>query len=482
MPRLRHPMDVLSSAHRLAAVVPAWNEAESIGAVVSGLRQAGACCVLVVDPGSADTTRAAAMAAGATVVDEPRRGYGRACLTGTAAAVATGHEFVAFLDGDGSCDPSELPAMLAAAERSEADLVLGRRQSAERGALPWHARLGNLLVASMLIARTGTPVGDLPPFKLVRADALVALRLDEEGYGWTVQLVGRSLAHPVLRVVESTSRFRARTGGRSKVSGRLGPSVRAAGAMSRQAWTASRRRGLLVLMAKAPRSGHSKTRLEAALGAEATATFWTACLGDAGDQLRRIAARADLDVAAMAPTPDDAALVRRLTGLPTLAQRDPGLGRALLEVSELDAPFTIAVSADVPTLPADLVVRAASVMRDRPAVLGPGHDGGYYLVGLRRGVDRLARRRAFLDVPMGTGTVLAHTRSALGDPLLLQPWPDVDTVEELDQLQRELDRDPSAAPRLAVWSAAHSMRTPERGRGVPIGVSGDQQSLASYEQ
>jgi glycosyltransferase A (GT-A) superfamily protein (DUF2064 family) len=475
-------MDVLSSAHRLAAVVPAWNEGESIARVVVDLRQAGACCVFVVDPGSADTTRAAATAAGATVVDELRRGYGRACLAGTAAALATGHEFVAFLDGDGSCDPSELPAMLTAAVRSGADLVLGRRRSAERGAVPWHARLGNRLVASVLILRTGRPVGDLPPFKLVRADALVALRLDDPGYGWTVQLVGRSLAHPALWVVESPSRFRARTGGSSKVSGRLGPSVHAAGAMLRQAWTASRRRGLLVLMAKAPRPGHSKTRLEAALGTEVATEFWTACLGDAGDQVRNAGARADLDVAAMAPTPDDAAVVRRLTGLPTLAQRDPGLGRALLEVSELAAPFTIAVSADVPTLPADLVVRAAAVLRDRPAVLGPGHDGGYYLVGLRREVDRLVRRRAFLDAPMGTETVLAHTRSALGEPLLLEPWSDVDTIEDLEQLRKELARDPSAAPRLAAWAEGHPMRTPERGRGVPIPVSGDQQSLASYEQ
>ena len=475
-------MDVLSSVHRLAAVVPAWNEAGSIGPVVEGLLKAGACCVFVVDPGSDDNTRVAAKAAGAIVLDEPKRGYGRACLTGAAAAVASGHELVAFLDGDGSCDPSELPAMVAAAGRSGADLVLGHRQSAEKGALPWHAHLGNLLVASTLFFRTGRRINDLPPFKLLRADALAALRLDERGYGWTVQLVGRSLAHPALRVVESPSRFRARTAGGSKVSGRLGPSLRAALAMSRQAWTASRRRGLLVLMAKAPRTGHSKTRLEAALGTEASSTFWTACLGDAGENLRHIAALADLDVAAMAPTPDDAAIVRRLTGLPTLTQREPGLGSALLEVSEMVAPFTIAVSADVPTLPADLVIRAAADLRDTPAIVGPGRDGGYYLVGLRGGFDRRARRRAFLDAPMGTETVLAHTISALGGPVLLEPWSDVDTAEELEHLRTELARHPSAAPRLAAWAAAYPTSTSGSGDGFPITSSADQKSLASYER
>ena len=466
MPRLRYPVDVLRPRHRLAAIVPAWNEADSIGPVVHGLRQAGACCVFVVDPGSSDTTREVAAAAGATIIDEPRRGYGQACLAGM--EVAAGHELVAFLDGDGSCDPSELAAMVAAADECGADLVLGRRQHVDPGALPLHARFGNRLVAKVLSSRTGQPLGDLPPFKLARGDALEDLRLNEPGFGWTVQLVGRSLAHPALRVVERPSRFRARTGGSSKVSGRLGPSLRAGAAMLGRAWTSSRRRGLLVLMAKAPRAGHSKTRLAAALGTE-TASFWSACLRDSADVLRRAAARADLDVAAMTTTPGDAAIVRGLTGLPTLAQRGPGLGQALLEVSELAAPFTIAVSADVPTLPADILVSAAAALRSRSAVLGPGEDGGYYLVGLRERADRAARCRAFLEAPMGTETVLAHTRQALGDPFLLDPWPDVDTPEELDRLLEQLGREPSAAPNLAAWFRAAA-------------VDGNLKRLASYNR
>jgi glycosyltransferase A (GT-A) superfamily protein (DUF2064 family) len=435
--------------HRLAAVVPAWNEEAAIGDVVRGLRAAGACCVIVVDAGSADATQQAAREAGALVVEERRRGYGRACLTG--AEAAGGHELIAFTDGDGSCDAADLPRLAAAAEG--ADVVLGRRLAVAPGALPWHAALGNAIVSAAIRRRTGRPVHDLPPAKVVRSDALRALDLDEHGYGWTVQLVGRSLAHPALRVVEVPAGFLVRAGGESKVSGRLGPSVRAARAMLGQAVTATRRRGALVLMAKAPRRGHSKTRLAAELGAEAAVDFWTVCLRDVAGRFLAAGRAAGLDVMAMTPSAADAARVRELTGLPCLVQGRPGLGEALLEVSSLPAPFTIAVSADVPTLPEERVLAAVDALRSAPAVLGPGEDGGYYLVGLRRGVSLARRRRAFLDVRMGGGDVLAHTTAALGGPVRLAPWADVDTAAELEWLAGQLAGDPAAAPAVAAWLA-----------------------------
>jgi glycosyltransferase A (GT-A) superfamily protein (DUF2064 family) len=448
------------SEHRLAAVVPAWNEETAIGGVVRGLREAGACCVFVVDGGSGDGTREAAAAAGAIVVAEPRRGYGRACLTGAEAAVVR-HELVAFADGDGSCDPADVAALEGAL--NGADVALGRRGRVDPGALGGHAWAGNLLVSALLRARTGRAVHDVPPLKVVRADALAGLGLDDAGMGWTVQLVGRALAHPALRVVEVSAAFRARQGGQSKVSGRLGPSVRAARAMLAQAWSATRRRGVLVLMAKAPRPGHSKTRLAAGIGPAAAAGFWAACLTDAGARLRQAAESAGVAAAAMAPSPEDAAEVRRLTGLPVLVQRRPGLGAALLEVSDLPAPFTIAVSADAPTLPRELLLRAIDAARTSGAVLGPGPDGGYYLVGLRRGFRRPARERAFLEAPLGTADVLRHTRAALGDPVLLPPWPDVDTVAELRRLATELAADPSGAPAVAAWLGDHGIGVEEAG-------------------
>jgi glycosyltransferase A (GT-A) superfamily protein (DUF2064 family) len=186
-----------------------------------------------------------------------------------------------------------------------------------------------------------------------------------------------------------------------------------------------------------------------------TAGFWTACLRDAGARLRRAAAAAGLDAAAMTPSASDAAEVRRLTGLPALVQRRPGLGQALLEVSELPAPFTIAVSADAPTLPEAYVRRAARALEQGRAVLGPGHDGGYYLVGLCRGFSRGRRMRAYLEAPMGSDGVLAHTRAALGEPVLLPPWPDVDEVEELRELANQLRGEPNLAPAVSAWLSDH---------------------------
>ena len=447
--------------HRLAAVVPAWNEASTIEDVVRGLHAAGACCVFVVDPGSTDGTPALAARAGAVVVHEARRGYGRACMSG--AAAASGHELVAFLDGDGSCDPAELRTLDRAAVETGSDVVLGWRNRVEAGAMPWHAGLGNRLGAAILGLRTGHRVRDLPPFKLIRGDALAVLGLDEARYGWTTQLVGRALAHPALLVIEVPVTFRARGGGESKVSGRLGPSLRAGVAILGQTWSASRRRGLLVLMAKAPRAGHSKTRLASKMGTRPANGFWAACLRDTGTRLRGAAAAAGLDVAAMTPSPEDAVEVRRLTGLPALTQRRPGLGEALLEVSELPAPFTIAVSADVPTLPQTLVLDAVRSLRERPAVLGPGLDGGYYLVGLRRGFPAGRRRAAYLEAPMGTDSVLEHTRIALGNPGQLAAWPDVDSADELRDLARVLERDPQAAPAVAAWLRDHGNEAEEVG-------------------
>jgi glycosyltransferase A (GT-A) superfamily protein (DUF2064 family) len=270
-----------------------------------------------------------------------------------------------------------------------------------------------------------------------------------------VQLIGRSLAHPAVRVQEVPVAFRARAGGTSKVSGRVGPSLLAAQAMMRHALDATRPRALLVLMAKAPRPGYSKTRLAADLDAPTAASFWAACLRDAGVRMRHAAADADLDVAAMTPSVEDAREVRRLTGLPAIAQRAPGLGNALLEVSELPSPFTIAVSGDAPTLPVERLLEAVAALRRAPAVLGPDEDGGYYLVGLRRGFPMERRRAAYLEARLGSGSVFEHTRAALGDTVLLAPCPDVDSGAAIHQLGAELARDPSLAPNVAAWFGEH---------------------------
>jgi hypothetical protein len=158
-----------------------------------------------------------------------------------------------------------------------------------------------------------------------------------------------------------------------------------------------------------------------------------------------------VDALAMTPSPADAAAVRRLARLPSLVQARPGLGAALLQVSDLAAPFTIPVSADVPTLPVERLLQAVAALRAGRNVLGPGPDGGYYLVGLRRGVDRRRRVRAFLEAPMGGDQGFQHARAALGEVQVLEPWADVDTHQELRDLVGQVRSSPNLAPALTAW-------------------------------
>jgi glycosyltransferase involved in cell wall biosynthesis len=124
--------------------------------------------VLVVDNGSTDGTAAVARALGARVVTEPRRGYGAAVHAGLEAAEA---ELVAVLDGDGSLDPTVLPAMAAAVAAGDTDLALGRRVPQGPRVWPWHARVGNAVIAALL-RRRGVPVHDIGPVRVAGRVAL----------------------------------------------------------------------------------------------------------------------------------------------------------------------------------------------------------------------------------------------------------------------------------------------------------------------
>lgn len=464
--------------HTVAAVIPTLDEATAIGPLVAGLRGAGACCVFVVDAGSRDGTPGVARAAGGVVLDERRRGYGRACLTGAERAVAD-HEVVAFLDGDGSCDPTDLPSLLDGLE--QADIVLGARSrsSSEAGAFPWHARAGNLLVAAILWWRTGRRVHDLPPFKVARRSALRALDLDDPGFGWTVQLVARALRAPGLRVVERPAAFRRRQGGRSKVSGSLRASVSAGRRMLGCAIEETRRRPVIALMAKAPRAGHAKTRLAADIGEAAALELWSACLADLGPAVRA-AARGVADTIAIVPSVDDAGPVAELLGpgWPTFVQHRPGLGGAIVDAFLLaesrGADRAIAVSGDNPTLPAAQLLAALDTLDSCAAVVGPSPDGGYYLVGARVARRRLARpglpsrRRigprleaVFGSARLGGDSALTSTTRALRAanlaPQFTDPWPDIDTAADLVALAASLGRDVRTAPHTRAWLAKHGL-------------------------
>lgn len=202
---------------RVSVIIPTHNEAQAIGLVLSDLPLDLVTEVIVVDSNSTDGTPDVARKMGAKVVEERRRGYGRACLTGLANAQEP--DVVVFLDGDYSDRPSELPILLAPLLEGHADIVLGSRLGGQSksGALPWHQSFGNRLAASLIRVLYGVKINDLGPFRAVRADALRVLALEEPTYGWAVEMILKG-AVAGFRIVEVPVSYHPRIG-KSKISG-----------------------------------------------------------------------------------------------------------------------------------------------------------------------------------------------------------------------------------------------------------------------
>jgi glycosyltransferase involved in cell wall biosynthesis len=212
--------------HRIAAVIPALDEAEALPGVLAALPRAGAgwtlARVIVADNGSRDRTAAVARSRGAEVVEQPRRGYGAACLAGLAVLAADPPDVVVFMDGDGSDDPAGLPHVVAPIVEDRADLVVGSRVLGgyEPGSLTPVQRFGNALAGRLLGVLFGARCTDLGPFRAMRWSALMELRMRDQDYGWTVEMQARA-ARAGWRALEVPVRWRRRAAGRSKVSGTL---------------------------------------------------------------------------------------------------------------------------------------------------------------------------------------------------------------------------------------------------------------------
>jgi glycosyltransferase involved in cell wall biosynthesis len=211
---------------RVSVIIPTHNEAQAIERVLSDLPSNLLTEVIVVDSNSKDGTPEIAASMGARVVREPRRGYGRACLTGLAAA--TSPDIVVFLDGDYSDRPSELPLLLAPITEGRADITLGSRlhDGSSARSLPWHQVFGNRLAASLIRLLYGLYISDLGPFRAARADVLRQLGLEEATYGWAVEMILKG-ALAGFRVVEVPVSYYPRIG-KSKIGGTLKGTVGAA--------------------------------------------------------------------------------------------------------------------------------------------------------------------------------------------------------------------------------------------------------------
>ncbi|HEX7284886.1 MAG TPA: glycosyltransferase family 2 protein [Candidatus Angelobacter sp.] len=204
---------------RVSVVIPTHNEAQSIGRVLADLPPDVVTEVLVVDSNSTDGTPEIAAKMGARVLREPRRGYGRACLTGLAGASSP--DVVVFLDGDYSDRPSELPRLITPILAGKADITLGSRLGSTRnsGAMPWHQALGNRFAAGLITLFYGVRITDLGPFRAGRAEVLRRLELQEQTYGWAVEIILKG-AIGGYRIAEVPVSYYPRIG-KSKISGTL---------------------------------------------------------------------------------------------------------------------------------------------------------------------------------------------------------------------------------------------------------------------
>jgi glycosyltransferase involved in cell wall biosynthesis len=218
---------------RIAVVMPALNEEGAVGGQIRALLAHPAfgrlpvAQLIVVDNGSTDATANEAEAAGATVVSQPIRGYGAACLAGVLAA--TDSEVVLLMDADGSDDLDGAARVAALCLQDSAKLVIGSRTagSVEPGALTLAQRAGNSLATLLMrFLCGGRRISDIGPVRAIRRADLLALGMSEMTYGWSTEMLVKAL-RAGYRIVEVPVDYHRRASGRSKVSGSVGGALRA---------------------------------------------------------------------------------------------------------------------------------------------------------------------------------------------------------------------------------------------------------------
>jgi len=208
-----------------AVVIPTFNEAESIAAVVAELPRGVVGRVIVADGGSTDGTQERARGAGADVI-AAGRGYGRACLAG--ARAAEGADIIVFMDGDGADDPAMIATLVGPIRAGDCDFVIASRTRGTRepGSMGSHQLLAGLIAGWLTRLLYGVRYTDLCAFRAIRRDTLLALGMCELTYGWNLEMQMR-VARAGLRILEVPVPYRCRLGGQSKVAGTVVGSIKA---------------------------------------------------------------------------------------------------------------------------------------------------------------------------------------------------------------------------------------------------------------
>ena len=422
-------------------IIPALNEAESIGHVLAAIPH-WVDQVVVVDNGSTDRTASIASQGGATVIREPARGYGRACLAGLDAVRWC--DVVVFLDADFSDYPEQMDRLVAPIAREQADMVIGSRTlgGSDADAFTLPQRFGTGLACRLMNLIWRTRHTDLGPFRAVRWSALCGLAMTDPTYGWTIEMQIKAAARG-LRVVETPVSYRRRIG-RSKISGTvrgvIGAGYKILGTIGRYALAApppaaaeDRR---LVIFSRYPMPGKAKTRLIPAVGPLPAAALQRRMTEHTIRTARR-AAGSDAEIEVRYAGGSERKVRRWLgRGQRFTPQGQGDLGARMMRTFQQafarGCRRVVLVGTDCPDLSAGDIRDAFGALRQHDLTLGPSADGGYWLIGMARPAD------VFGGVPWGTSTVLSRTL-ALAEAgglsvKLLRTHADVDRPEDLRRL------------------------------------------------
>ena len=203
-------------------IIPALNESDAISKVIGDIPDF-VQEIIVVDNGSTDTTAEMAKNAGATVLHESKKGYGRACLKGLDYLKNSDQktDIVVFLDGDYSDYPEQMSDIIAPITNNNMDFVLGSRKKnlSERGAMQPQQRFGNWLATRLMTLFFNSKFTDLGPFRAIKYEVLNSLDMRDQTYGWTVEMQLKILKQKST-YCEIPVKYRNRIGV-SKVSGTL---------------------------------------------------------------------------------------------------------------------------------------------------------------------------------------------------------------------------------------------------------------------
>jgi len=217
--------------NKILVIIPAYNEEDSIGKVIKDIPKDLVNEIVVVNNNSTDKTPTNAESAGATVVNEMRRGYGYACLKGIKYAESLGEngrpDIIVFLDGDYSDYPEDIRGLIKPIIENDIDMVIGSRTlgNAEKGALLPQQVFGNWLAITLIKLLYGMKFTDLGPFRAIKFNKLLELNMVDKTYGWTVEMQVKA-AKQKFRCTEVPVNYRKRIGV-SKIAGTVSGSIKA---------------------------------------------------------------------------------------------------------------------------------------------------------------------------------------------------------------------------------------------------------------